>query len=47
MADGHELPGGGGGGGGGGGWVRGNATPKMFRKEYALRCSLVYFKTQF
>ena len=44
MADGHELPGGGGGEGRVG---QGECYPEMFRKEYALRCSLVYFETQF
>ena len=40
MAKGHELPRG----------VQGQAPPspkKFFRNEYALRCSLVHFETQF
>ena len=37
VAEGHELPRG----------VRGHAPPGIFLNEYALRCNLVHFDTQF
>ena len=37
VAEGHELPRG----------ARGHAPPEMFWNEYALRCNLVHFETQF
>ena len=37
MAEGYELPRG----------VRGHAPPEIFWNEYALRCNLVHFETQF
>ena len=37
VGEGHELPRG----------VRGHAPPEMFWNEYALRCNLVHFETQF
>ena len=37
MAEGYELPRG----------VRGHAPSEIFWNEYALRCNLVHFETQF
>ena len=37
VAEGYELPRG----------VRGHASPEIFWNEYALRCNLVHFETQF
>ena len=37
VAEGHELPSG----------IRGHASPEIFWNEYALRCNLVHFETQF
>ena len=37
MAEGYELPRG----------FRGHAPPEIFWNEYALRCNLVHFETQF
>ena len=42
VTEGHEFPKGGGGGGG-----LGNPPLEIFLNEYAPRCNLVHFETQF
>ena len=31
----------------GGGGIRGHASPEIFSNDYALRCNLAHFETQF